>query len=144
MPGRVSTRNSAASRVSRKSSVPTLNSRSSIASIPDEGPTTDLRIKICAIFGDAQKSTTGHRKLVVSLRKIHEACCYEPQKPGKDNLEGFDENDFNVEIARCAIRVLAIKKAEGAGDRIIKFFGQFLRHASEKGMKPISTHFGRS
>ena len=133
MPGRVSARTSAASRISRKSSVPTLNSRSSIASIPDEGPATDLRIKICAIFGDAQKSTNTHRKLVVSLRKIHEACCYEPQKPGKDGLDGFEEGDFNAEIARCMIRILAIKKTEGAGDRIIKFLGQFLRHASEKG-----------
>ena len=134
MPGRVSTRNSAASRISRKSSIPTIKStRSSAASIPDEGPSTELRIKICTIFGDAQKSIAGHRKLVVNLRKIHEACCYEPQEPTKDGIDGFDENDFNAEVARCMIRVLPVKKTEGAGDRIIKFLGQFLRHAGEKG-----------
>ena len=119
--------------MSRKSSVPTLNSRSSTASIPDEGPSTDLRVKICAIFGDAQKSMAGHRKLVVSLRKIQESCCYEPQKPGKGNLDEFDENDFNIELARCIVRILPIKKTEPVGDRIIKFLGQFLKHAGEKG-----------
>ncbi|KAI4151381.1 MAG: hypothetical protein LQ340_003537 [Diploschistes diacapsis] len=132
MPGRVSTRNPAASRTSNKSSAATLKSKSSATLVPEEGPTTDLRIKICAIFGEAQKSAAGHRKLVVSLRKIHETCCYEPQKPGKDSLDGFDENDFNAEIARCMIRILTVKKTEGAGDRILKFFGQFLKHASEK------------
>ena len=139
MPGRVSTRTSTASRISRKSSVPTLNSRSSTASrvsapteVPDEGPSTDLRVKICAIFADAQKSATGHRKLVVNLRKIHEACCYEPQGKNKSFNE-FNEDDFNTEIARCIVRVLPVKKTEGAGDRVIKFLGLFLQHASEKG-----------
>ena len=142
MPGRASTRTSNTSYLSRKSSVPTLDSRASTASrisanvtIPEEGPTTALRENICAIFADSQKSTTGHRKLVVNLRKIHEACCYEPSKPGKNRLDGYNEDDFNVEVARCVVRVVAVKKVEGAGDKVIKFLGQFLRHASDKGTK---------
>ena len=69
---------------------------------------------------------------MVSLRKIQESCCYEPTKPGKSQ-EGFDEDDFNVEIARCVIRLMGVKKSEGVGDRMIRFLGFFLRYASDKG-----------
>ena len=92
-----------------------------------------MRERICAVFGDAQKSTAGHRKLVINLRKIHEACCYEPSKPGKKELDDYGEDDFNVEFARCVLRLVGIKKSEAVGDRILRFIGLFLRHASEKG-----------
>ena len=69
---------------------------------------------------------------MVNLRKVHTACCYEPTKPGKKD-DGFGEDDFNVEMARCVIRLVGVKKSEGVGDRIVKFLGLFLRHASEKG-----------
>lgn len=136
MPGRVSTRASAAPRVSHKLSIQTLGSRSSAAPpsviIPDEGPTSTLRARVCSVFNDAQKTTAGHRKLVVSLRNIQEACVYEPTKPSKQDQEGFDEDSFNVEIARCVIRLMGVKKSEGVGDRLVRFLGFFLRHASEK------------
>lgn len=137
MPGRVSTRNSTASRISHKLSSQTLASRRSTtfptAIIPDEGPTTSLRTQICNIFNDVQKTTAGHRKLVVSLRKIQEACVYETTAPGKKSREEFGEDDFNVEIARSVIRLMAVKKSEGIGDRLVRFLGFFLRHASDKG-----------
>ena len=136
MPGRVSTRTSTVSRISRKSSTQTLASRRSTTSptvnIPEEGPGSSLRTQICAICNDAQRTTAGHRKLAVSLRKIQESCCYEPTKSGK-RQEGLDEDDFNVEIARCVIRLTGVKKSEGVGDRMIRFLGFFLRYASEKG-----------
>lgn len=83
------------------------------------------------IFDDAQKTTAAHRKLVVRLRRIQEACCFgapEDQSHGE-----FEEDDFNVEIARCVIRLMGVKKSEGAGDRIMRFLGLFLHHATEKG-----------
>ncbi|MCJ1403422.1 hypothetical protein MMC11_006645 [Xylographa trunciseda] len=138
MPGRVSTRNSAASRVSHKSSEPSLSLRASASRlhpsvvVPEEGPPNTLRTRICAIFGDSQKSTAGHRKLVINLRKVHEACCYETSKPGKKELDDYGEDDFNVEFARCVLRIVGIKKSEPVGDRILRFLGLFLRHASEK------------
>lgn len=49
-------------------------------------------------------------------------------------LEGFEEDDFNAEIARCIIRIVPTKKSEAVGDRLVKFLGQFLGHASEKGL----------
>ena len=143
MPGRVSTRNSTASRISHKSSTQTLASRRSNASristptvvIPDEGPSSALRAQICSIFGDAQATTAGHRKLVVSLRKVQEACCYEPVNSSKKSHEEFGEDDFNVEVARCVIRLMGVKKGEGVGDKLIKFLGLFLRHACDQGKR---------
>ena len=135
MPGRVSARTSTSTRLSRKSSVPTLDSRKSAprGEIPEDGPSTALRVSVCTVFGESQKSTTGHRKLVVSLRKIQEACCYEQEDNAKSQLRDFSEDDFNAEVARCVIRVLLVKKSEPVGDKVVRFFGQFLRHASEKG-----------
>ena len=47
--------------------------------------------------------------------------------------DGLAEKEFNTEIARCVLRVLGVKKTEGAGDRVIKFLGLFLKVASGKG-----------
>lgn len=67
---------------------------------------------------------------MVGLRKIQEACCYEQAKnQGRDD---FEENDFNVEVARCVIRLMGVKKSESVGDRIVRYLGIFLRHASDK------------
>ncbi|KKA19553.1 Nuclear condensin complex subunit 3 [Rasamsonia emersonii CBS 393.64] len=121
--------------------------------IPEEpaAPSTSphLRADVCAIFADAQRSTTGHRKLVVRLRKIQEHCCgiaskkakKDPKQADQQDEEGGDvppseetlaEKEFNVEITRCMLRVLPVKKTEPVGDRIIRFLGLFLSHASEK------------
>lgn len=69
--------------------------------------------------------------MTIVLRKLQEACCYDSLND--QSGEGFTEDDFNVEIARCAIRIMGVKKSEGAGDRLIRFLGLFLRHASEQG-----------
>lgn len=141
MPGRVSNRTSTTSALTHKSSNQTLPSRRTAASrvsspsavVPEEGPSSPLRTQICAVFGDAQRTTAGHRKLAISLRKIQETCCYEPTNFKTKRGEEFGEDDLNVEIARCVIRLMGVKKGEGVGDRLIRFLGVFLRHASEKG-----------
>ncbi|KAI1465043.1 ARM repeat-containing protein [Daldinia caldariorum] len=120
MPARASAR-SKTSRVS-----------SSSIDIPEETPDSQLRTQISAIFRDAQKTTATHRKLVVNLRKIHEACCYEPIGPNKNSATEFDESDFNNEFTRCVLRVMPVKKSESAGEKIIRFIGLFLRHANDK------------
>ena len=140
MPGRPSTRTSATSQLSKKSSSQTLSaSRRSAASlpveIPEEGPTSSLRNQICSLFGDAQRTTSAHRKLIIGLRKIQEACAYDPPSRGKkgEHKERFGEDDFNVEFTRCVVRLMGVKKSEGVGDKLVRFVGLFLRHASEKG-----------
>ncbi|KAI4155300.1 MAG: hypothetical protein LQ341_000212 [Variospora aurantia] len=136
MPGRVSARSSSTSQATHIVSSQNLSTRRTAASsrieIPDEGPSTSLRTRICEIFKDAQRSSAGHRKLATSLRKVQEACCYEiPHAQGKVQ-EKFEEDDFNLEVARCVIRLLCVKKSESVGDRIVHFLGTFLRRASEK------------
>lgn len=130
MPGRVSNRPA-------KALAPASKARSSRntggVEIPDEGSDTSLRAQICTVFGEVRKSNTGQRKLVVALRKIQESCCYEPPNPRKSTEEDFDEGEFNEEICRCALRVLQVKKSEPAGDRIVRFLGAFLKHATEAG-----------
>ncbi|KAF2816630.1 uncharacterized protein BDZ99DRAFT_505983 [Mytilinidion resinicola] len=125
----------------RKSSTQTLKSRASASArssalpveIPDEGPATSLRTQICGIFAETQRNTATQRKLIINLRKIQEACCYEPTSTKKNQKqEDFEESDFNEEVGRCAIRVLTVKKSEPVGDRIVRFLGLFLKHASEK------------
>lgn len=142
MPGRVSTRTSTASRLSHKVSTQTLSLRRSTTSpiivIPEETPSSVLRTRICAVFGDAQRTTVGHRKLAVGLRKIQEACVYQPTRPGEKDRDDPDEDDFNVEIARCVIRLMGVKKSEGVGDRLVRFIGLFLRHGCEKDAALVS------
>ena len=78
---------------------------------------------------------------MVNLRKIQEACCFEPPETGKkggkkskgEEQEDFDEEEFNAEVVRCVLRVMCVKKSEPVGDRVIRFLGVFLKHASEKG-----------
>lgn len=136
MPGRPSTRIPAASRVSHKASNQTSASRKStvtpLSIAPEEGPTSTLRTQICKAFSDAQRSAVAHRKLLVGLRKVQEACC-EPTRLGKPGRQGFSEEEFNVEMARCVIRLMGVKRSEAVGDRVVRFLGSFLRHASEKG-----------
>ncbi|KAI1161880.1 ARM repeat-containing protein [Nemania serpens] len=134
MPARVSSRSARTSAaVSSKASSNTLRASSSNIDVPEETPDSSLRRQICAVFRDAQKTTATHRKLAVTLRKIHETCCYEPTRPSKQPAaDDFDEADFSVEFTRCVVRIMPVKKSEGAGDRTIRFVGLFLRHANDK------------
>ncbi|KAI1393233.1 condensin subunit Cnd3 [Hypoxylon trugodes] len=141
MPARASARSTRTSAaVSHKASNATLNSRASAASrvsssnidVPEEAPDNQLRTQICAIFRDAQKTTATHRKLAVNLRKIHEACCYEPTRSNKTSPTEFDEADFNNEFSRCVLRIMPVKKSESVGEKTIRFVGLFLRHANDK------------
>lgn len=40
------------------------------------------------------------------------------------------EKEFNIEIGRCILRILPIKKTEPVGDRILRFLDAFLAYAS--------------
>ncbi|KAH7135185.1 condensin complex component cnd3 [Dendryphion nanum] len=139
MPARASSRSTRSSGATTTRKASTTKSRTSstrtsshAVEIPNEGEATTLRDRICQIFADAQKTTATQRKLVVSLRKIQEECCYEPQNPKKKQVEEFDESDFNEEITRCILRIMTVKKSEPIGDRIIRFLGVFLKYATEK------------
>ncbi|KAJ2970250.1 hypothetical protein NUW58_g9753 [Xylaria curta] len=106
---------------------------SSNSGIPDDPTDSELRKQVCAVFCDAQKTTATHRKLAVTLRKVHEACCYEPTRPSKrTSADSFNETEFNTEFRRCVLRIMPVKKSESVGDKTIRFVGLFLRHANDK------------
>ncbi|KAK3944314.1 putative nuclear condensin complex subunit protein [Diplogelasinospora grovesii] len=144
MPTRTSTRSTRTSgAVSQKSSAANLNPRTSTASrasstanidIPTETPDNALRTQVATVFREAQRTTASHRKLAVTLRKIQEACCYEPTSAKKSAVaaDDFDEDDFNNEFVRCVLRVMPVKKSEGVGEKTIRFIGLFLRHSIDK------------
>ncbi|KAL2128577.1 hypothetical protein VTI74DRAFT_9002 [Chaetomium olivicolor] len=147
MPARASTRLTRSSAgVSAKSAsvasaaasrASTVSRASSIANdIPAESPDNVLRTQVAAVFRDAQRTTASHRKLAVTLRKIQEACCYEPTPTTKSApataASDFDEDDFNSEFVRCVLRVMPIKKSEAVGEKTVRFISLFLRHAVDK------------
>ena len=142
MPARASARSSRTSMaaMSHKSSVGSFNPRASTASrassanldMPVETPDNALRTQVAAVFRDAQRTTASHRKLAVTLRKIQEACCYEPTSAKQSAAAEFDEDTFNTEFVRCVVRVMPVKKSEGVGEKAIKFIGLFLRHSIDK------------
>ena len=73
----------------------------------------------------------------MTLRKIHEACCYEPADHKSTAASEFDEETFNNEFIRCVLRVMPIKKSESVGEKSVRFIGFFLKHASEKDMELV-------
>ncbi|KAK4232120.1 nuclear condensing complex subunits, C-term domain-containing protein [Podospora fimiseda] len=131
-----STRSSAAAGGGTATSRSTPASRASSntnVDIPTETPDSTLRKQVAAVFRDAQRTTASHRKLAVTLRKIQEACCYEPTSTKKGaTAEEFDEDDFNSEFMRCVLRVMPVKKSESVGEKTIRFIGLFLRHSIDK------------
>ncbi|KAG8529829.1 uncharacterized protein KY384_005310 [Bacidia gigantensis] len=135
MPGRPEDRTSADSQVSKKSLTQQYTSRRATASpainVPDEGPPNRLRSHVCTIFGDAQSTSAGHRKLVVGLRKLQEDCAYEPTlSKGTEKFAQHAEEDFNVEFTRCIIRLMIVKKGENIGDKLVRFICMFLKYAN--------------
>lgn len=142
MPPRSSRPSRVSSALSHKGSTTTLGRQSAASrassvniDVPEEPEDNALRAKIAPVFREAQKNTASHRKLAVTLRKIQEACCYEPTsvKGASDAVSAdFHEDGFNTEFVRCVYRVMPVKKSEPVGDKVIRFIGLFLRHAIEK------------
>lgn len=141
MPARTSTRSTRSSAGGQpRASTASRASSTANADIPAETPDNKLRTQVAAVFREAQRTTASHRKLAVTLRKLQEACCYEPTSTKKSasasaaaaTVADFDEDDFNTEFVRCALRAMPIKKSEGVGEKTIRFIGLFLRHAIDK------------
>ena len=145
MPARTSRPSRASGAQSHKTSSaalgrPSASSRASSVNldVPAEPEDNALRAKIAPVFREAQKNTASHRKLAVTLRKLQEACCYEPtslqqqQQQSASVADEFNEDDFNTEFVRCVYRVMPVRKSEPVGDKVIRFIGLFLRHSIEK------------
>ncbi|KAH8781393.1 nuclear condensing complex subunit [Diaporthe sp. PMI_573] len=135
MPPRTSTRSARASTRSSAANSTARASRASSAAavdVPEESPDNELRTQVAAVFREAQRNTATHRKSAVTLRKLQEACCYEPTSAKKATAGDFDEGDFNTELIRCVLRVMPVRKSEAVGERTIRFVGVFMRHSIDK------------
>ncbi|KAF1918931.1 nuclear condensing complex subunit [Ampelomyces quisqualis] len=143
MPGRPSARST---RTSAASGTRSARQSSHAVEIPDEGPVSSLRTKVAQVFADAQKTVIAQRKLVGALRKVHEACIPPPPaasskrgKKARAELQGdFDEDDFNNEVCRCVTRILAIKRSESVGDRLIRFLCLYVKLADAEDRKRMA------
>ncbi|EFX00217.1 nuclear condensin complex subunit [Grosmannia clavigera kw1407] len=137
MPTRTSKSGRSSAAVSHKTSMASRASSVTNVDVPPETEDNALRAKVVPIFREAQKNTASHRKLAVTLRKMQEACCYEPTSVSRPSAAAagsadFHEDDFNAEFVRCVLRVMPVRKAEPVGDKVVRFVGLFLRLAIEK------------
>lgn len=132
MPGRVASGRTAR-RTTWAKSLRSARNTSPVPAVPDEGEDTTLRHAICGVFADAQKATAGHRKAIITLRRMQEACCYEPTSTKKrKQSDELEEEHFNREVVRIVLRILPVRKAEPVGDRAVRFLAAFLNVASGK------------
>ncbi|KAL7270925.1 chromosome condensation complex Condensin, subunit G [Rhizina undulata] len=109
-------------------------------------PYTPLQNAIATIFASAQKTTAGHRKLVVNMRSIFDQC-HQGTGPLGSTLEGGGgqrgEKVFVKDFCRFLNRVLVVKKGEVVADRCLRFAEMFVRGALEKDLdKPKKSGIG--
>jgi condensin complex subunit 3 len=110
---------------------------------------TPLQDAIAAAFSSAQKTTAGHRKLVINLRSIWEQCATGTGLLGTPIGGGrAGEKAFVKDFTGFLNRVLMVKKSEVMGDRCLRFVDLFVRGLLDKGeyslirgieVRPIST-----
>lgn len=94
--------------------------------------TDTLPTALPPIFEQVQHTTANHRKNVVALRKIQEACATVTEKtPKGTKLVG--EKAFNTLFMEMVNRVLPIKKGVSVADRVVKFIATYVSYATEQG-----------
>lgn len=90
---------------------------------------------IATIFSQAQRTTAGHRKLVVNLRNVFEQCLAGTGAVGstigcKDRA---GEKAFARDFCRFLNRVLVVKKSEVVGDRCLRLADLFVKNLVDGG-----------
>ncbi|CAG8487553.1 10782_t:CDS:10 [Ambispora gerdemannii] len=122
----------------------------------NKNPLRSLSTTIPQVFQDCQKSTTNHRKNVVTLHKIQEQCSAADSVQIYGNGEGSSrsaatssavktkrvsltkengEHAFNQEFVRNLNKLLAFKKKDPCTERVIKFVGSFVQFILEKAIE---------
>lgn len=106
--------------------------------MPVKVPTIDdlesLVAPLAHIFSQTQASTANHRKNIVHLRKIQDACAQVTtprSKGGPPRLTG--EKAFVEAFCACLERVLPVKKGIVVADRVVKFVASFVAAVSPMG-----------
>ncbi|KAI5780914.1 nuclear condensing complex subunit [Geopyxis carbonaria] len=96
---------------------------------------TVLDSTLATIFSQAQKTTAGHRKLVINLRTTLDQCISGSGSVGSTiGVSGRkSEKVFARAFCRFLKRVLVVKKSEVVGDRCLRLADLFLRNLLGKG-----------
>lgn len=106
----------------------------SVSDLTDTLPTV-----LPPIFEQAQHTTANHRKNLVALRKIHDACAgiTAPAPGNKANgggaLRAVGEKAFNDLFVDMVNRVLQVKKGVAVADRVVKFVASYVAYTTEQG-----------
>lgn len=97
---------------------------------PEVAPYTPLQKAIATIFSQAQRTTAGHRKLVVNLRATFDQCLTGEGSIGSTiGVTGrHGEKLFTAEFSKFLERVLNVKKSEVVGDRCLRLVDLFVRN----------------
>lgn len=136
-----------ASRAPRASRVPSKRARPPPSASPppplSPSPVPEyntLQAAIAGVFAAAQKTTAGHRKLVINLRSTLDQCLNNTGPVGATIPSGKykGEKAFANEFCRFLNRALVVKKSEVVGDRCLRFTDLFVRGMLGKG--EISPH----
>lgn len=132
-----------APRAPRASRVPSKRARPAPSASPPPPPRSPspvpayntLQTAIAGVFAAAQKTTAGHRKLVINLRSTFEQCLNGTGVVGTTIPSGKykGEKAFVNEFCRFLSRVLVVKKSEVVGDRCLRFADLFVRGILDKG-----------
>lgn len=96
------------------------------------------------IFEQAQHTTANHRKNLVALRKIHDACASitAPASGSKAGaLRAVGEKAFNDLFIDMVNRVLQVKKGVAVADRVVKFVASYVAYSTEQGEPRLQKGF---
>lgn len=97
---------------------------------PSVEPYGPLQTAVAGIFLQAQKTTAGHRKLVINLRAIFDQCLSGTGPVGSTiGVNGRKgEKLFAQVFFRFLNRALVVKKSEVVGDRCLRVADMFVRN----------------
>lgn len=101
-------------------------------------PYTVLQKTLAQIFAQGQKTTAGHRKLVVNLRGVFDQCIAGTGSVGATiGARGRSgEKVFARDFCRLLNRVLVVKKSEVVGDRCLRLADLFVKSLVDGGGCP--------
>lgn len=84
------------------------------------------------IFEQAQHTTANHRKNIVALRKVQDACASVTEDSSK-GTKLVGEKAFNTLFIDMVNRVLGVKKGVAVADRVVKFVASYVAYTTEQG-----------
>ncbi|KAL4248656.1 CND3 (condensin subunit 3) family protein [Abortiporus biennis] len=101
----------------------------------------NLVASVAKIFDQAQNTAANHQKNYVALYKLQSEASQvtEPAQNGM-SIRLVGEKKFEDVVLDMISRVLPVKKGASVADRIMKFFGGYVKFMNEKAAEEINQH----